>query len=426
MITASSPGAQTRAPHVALVFAAGFAIALGMVLYGFRNQAFVRDGFDPYYFGAMGSSLARGDGFAAYGVLLKRRSPLYPLIIGAVYSVFGEHPFLIQILQCACFAGTCALAYDVSRRVFNVRTGLIAAAACMVHPLLLRYVADLHLETVLTFLVTLMVWCSVLLYQRPSLARGIGFGVAAGAATLTKAVVLLYPATYLLIWWLLSWRAGLRRRERPGVALAIAVALSMAVVILPWTWRNYRATHGRFVLVTTGFNDAFLRGLIFSKTDYALLRRPPYTDAENETNIWFRSLAAAEGKVWEQDDYETEQILGREVRRQIRDAPALVVRKTIVGVFTFWYEMTSRTNSIITGACALAAWVFVLSAVPRARREERPLWLFVLPAIYLNLLLAVLLALGRYSAPITPALLCAAAYGADGMLTRLGWSSRDA
>src|SRR5262249_47884407 len=150
---------------------------------------------------------------------------------------------------------------------------------------------------------------------------------AAGAATLTKAVVLLYPAIYLFVWWLLSLRPAAAETRRPRLGVALAVALGMSAVILPWAWRNYQATHGPFVLVTTGVNDAFLRGLIFSKTDYALLRRPPYTDAENETNDWFRSIAAAEGKVWEQNDYETEQILGREVRRQIRDAPGKVARK---------------------------------------------------------------------------------------------------
>jgi 4-amino-4-deoxy-L-arabinose transferase-like glycosyltransferase len=424
MITVADGPDRGTCREALLVFLAGFAVALGMVLWGFRTQSLVQDpvnGIDPYHFGAIGSSLARGEGFAAYGVVLNRRSPLYPFLIAGIYYFFGEHPFLVQLVQCACFAGTCALVYDAGRRVFTRRTGLIAAAASMLHPLLLRYVADLHLETLLTFVVTLMVWCSVRLYQRPSAGRAAAFGVAAGAATLTKAVVLLYPAVFLAAWWGISLRAH-ARTVRPRVALAAILALSMTAVILPWTWRNYRATHGRFVLVTTGVNDAFLRGLIFSKSDYALLRRPPYTDAENESNAWFRSLAAAEGTVWERDDLETEQILGREVRRQIRDAPDKVIRKIIVGLFTFWYEMTSRINSIITGACALITWVFVLIAVPRARREQRPLWLFVLPAVYLNLLLAVLLALGRYSAPVTPALLCAAAYGADGVLERLGWT----
>ena len=61
--------------------------------------------------------------------------------------------------------------------------------------------------------------------------------------------------------------------------------------------------------ISSGLSDAFLRGFIFTQTDYITLRRPPYTDAENASNAYFRSLAEAKGTVWERDDYETDQIL---------------------------------------------------------------------------------------------------------------------
>jgi len=41
-----------------------------------------------------------------------------------------------------------------------------------------------------------------------------------------------------------------------------------------------------------------------------------------------------------------------------------------------------------------------------------------MPVLYLNILLAALLALGRYAAPVTPALVVLAAYGADSILRR--------
>ena len=103
----SPPTSRRRWVVPTVLFLAALSVAAAMVAYGFRTQSLVHDKFDPYYFGAMGESLARGDGFSSYGVLLKRRSPLYPLIIGAVYALFGVHPLLVQLLQCACFAGTC-------------------------------------------------------------------------------------------------------------------------------------------------------------------------------------------------------------------------------------------------------------------------------------------------------------------------------
>ena len=399
------------------VFLFALVAGLVMVFVVFGAQALVDNVSDPYYFGEMGKSVARGEPLSEYGTLLHRRSPMYPLFIGAVYWVFGENPIVVYLLQCLLMAGTCWLVFDMGRRVFNLRTGIFAGVMCALHPLMLRYVPDLHLETLLSFLFTLVVWCSVRFYEKPSVANGVWFGLVGGAAALTKAVVLLYPGLFVAA--MLALRFLLKKRVAlPSVAAIAVIPVMMLLVIAPWTYRNYEVT-GKFVLITTGFNDAFLRGYIFSEKDFALLRRPPYTDAENASNAYFQSLAEKAGTVWERDDYETEQILGLEVKRKLKEEPGEFVRKFFTGLLTFWYQMTSLPNSLLTGVCALGAWLFALLGVRRAWREDRPLWMFLLPAIHLNLLLAILLALGRYSAPIMPALLVASAFGMDTVLAGL-------
>jgi hypothetical protein len=35
---------------------------------------------------------------------------------------------------------------------------------------------------------------------------------------------------------------------------------------------------------------------------FATLRKPPYTDAENESNAWFRHIARDAGTEWELDE----------------------------------------------------------------------------------------------------------------------------
>ena len=404
------------------IFTLGLVTGLTMVFAGFSAQTLVSDKFDPYFFGAMGKSLARGEGFAPYGVLLMRRSPLYPAWIGGLFSLFGERVLLVQLAQCVMLAGTCWLVFDMGRRTFNLRTGILAGVACALHPMMLRYVADLHLETMLVFLFTLAVWCSVRFHERPTVGNGIGFGLATGAAALTKAVVVLYPAVFVLGWMATRWLDARRRGTSPfamSIAPPAAIFLAMAVVIAPWTYRNYRATNGHFVLISSGFSDAFLRGYVFSQADYALLRKPPYTDAENASNAWFEQLCRDAGTRWQKDDYETEQILSRAAKAKLRAEPLEFVRKFSVGLFTFWYQMTSFVNSALTGMLALAAWAFALVGIKRGIDEGRPVWLFIAPALYLNLLLAALLALGRYSAPVLPALFVASAYGLDALLSRL-------
>jgi 4-amino-4-deoxy-L-arabinose transferase-like glycosyltransferase len=374
--------------------------------------------FDPYYFGEMGRSIARGDGFAGFGNLIQRRAPLYPIVLGGIYTVFGESDRVALFFHCILFAATAYLAFVIGRRLFNERTGLIAGLLCAFHPLLLRYVPSLHLETLLTFLVTLMVWCTVRFYFQRTVLNGVLVGAVAGLATLTKAVVLLYPAVFIVA-MLLAIRAARRR----GLATVIpwrafvAMLLSLAAVIAPWTVRNYGTT-GHVVLVSSGTSDAFLRGLIFSRLEFATLQEPPFTIAENESNAYFHSLAAEAGTVWERDDYETDQILNDEAKRVLREEPTQVVRKTVVGLFTFWYQLTSLGNSLLVLVCALGAWALAVVGWRRARREERVVWPLFLPIFYLNILLALLLALGRYSAPILPALLVVSAFGVDTLLDR--------
>jgi 4-amino-4-deoxy-L-arabinose transferase-like glycosyltransferase len=416
-ISQTSTTSSWRLPLV--VFGAALAVGLAMVLVGFRSQSLVDITFDPYWFGAMGKSLAQGDGFAPYGTLIQRRAPLYPLMIGGLYVLLGEQPLAVYITQAVLLAGTCVLVFDIGRRMFNVRTGLLAAALVGLNPMLLRYVGDLQLETLLTFLTALTVWFSLRFYARPTVLNGVLVGVSAALASLTKSVALPWP--FLLAVIVIGAALLRRRRQQPArvpVAALAAMFISLFVVISPWTIRNYFATGGHFVLLSSGTSDAFLRGFVFSRPEYATLRLPPYEYAENESNEWFRSLSQAAGTEWQRDDYETDQILNRAAVQQLQAQPLEFVRKFVTGLFTFWYEMTTFTNSALAGGLALATWILAIIGLRRSAREGRPAWILILPALSLNVLLAALLALGRYSVPVLPPLLVVSAYGLDTLLRR--------
>lgn len=417
-----------RSARGAMVFGFALLTGLAMVFVVSGRQSFVNEAGDPYEFGAMGQSLAAGSGFEGFGTLIKRRAPLYPLVIGGVYKLFGTHERAVMTLQCLFFAATCALVYSIGKKLFNERTGLLAALACALHPMLLRYVASLHLESQLTFLFTLVLWLMVRFWHKPTVVNGALIGVAAGLASLTKAVALPYPILFAA-GVTLAVRSSRQRGQAvqlpwPGL---LVMLVATGATILPWTIRNYQVT-GHVVPISSGTSDAFLRGFIFSRTEFITLEKPPYTDAENESNAYFRSLAAAEGTEWQRDDYETDQILNAEAKRRVLDEPLGVVRKSVVGVFTFWYQMTSLKNSLLALVTALGGWFLAVLGWRRARREDRPAWLLFLPIMYLNAMLALLLALGRYSVPILPALMIMAAYGLDSLLRqppRLRHSSDD-
>ncbi len=413
-----------RVPPVLVVAFVSLATSLVMTFVVSSGGSVTDANFDPYFFGEMGKSIAHGHAFEGFGNLITRRAPLYPIFIGGIYFVLGDHARVVLFVQCLLFAATAVLAYDLARRHFNQRTGVIAGVLVAVHPLLLRYVPTLHLETLMTFLVTLLVWCTYRFWRSPTVLNGVFVGLAAGLATLTKAVMLIYPLVFVVA-LLLTIRAARRRGEperTPWKAIA-AMFLVLAATIAPWTVRNYGTT-GHVVLVSSGTSDAFLRGFIFSRWEFITLQDPPYTLAEQESNAYFQRLAREAGTVWERDDYETDQILNKEAKRRLIHEPGQVARKTVAGLFAFWYQLTSAKNSLLVLVCAIGAWVLAIIGWRRARREHLAVWPFILPVLYLNVLLAFLLALGRYSAPILPALLVVSAYGVDTLLDR--WRSRDA
>ncbi|MFV0309212.1 MAG: ArnT family glycosyltransferase, partial [Desertimonas sp.] len=158
------------AEHRRLLVVIGVALATSLIVaFATSGSGGLADaGIDPYGYGEMGESVAAGDGFEGFGSVLGRRTPLYPLLIGALYAVFGVHPNVVVLVQCVMFAATAALTADMARRHFGQRTGVIAGLMVALNPLLLRYIPSLHVETMLTFMFTLMVWCAYRYWQRPT------------------------------------------------------------------------------------------------------------------------------------------------------------------------------------------------------------------------------------------------------------------
>src|SRR5882724_5419238 len=267
--------------------------------------------------------------------------------------------------------------------------------------MLLRYVADLHMETLLTLLCTLTIWRALAFHEKPSIGNGVILGALGMITTLTKGVLLPFVVILAGIELVRSFRP----LNRPRIAAIAAMFATMALLFAPWSYRNYRVTDGRFMGLTPGTSDSFLRGYIFTRLEFATLSKPPYTFAENECNAWFRSIARNAGTVWEADELTDEKNNAKVMKQMIVGHPLDTLRKCFVGLFTFWYEMTSLRNSLVPGVLALAAWALTWVGWKRAGQEHLAHWLLLLPIAVMNVFVAVLIPLGRYSVPILPCLM---------------------
>jgi 4-amino-4-deoxy-L-arabinose transferase-like glycosyltransferase len=381
-----------------------------MVLVVFRQQGLVANAGDPYDYGKI------AHGFLEHGFdkLTRRAASLYPTFLSLVYRA-GGGDFVVQLLQCAMHVGTCALVFRMGRHLYNLRTGLVAGLVCALHPMLLRYVADLHMETWLTFWCTLTVWRAVRFNEEVTTKNAVLLGVVGVVATLSKGVILPILGVYGLVWLVRAVRSG--EAGRKALPALVAFGLTTAVLIAPWTYRNYQVSH-RFVLLTPGTPDAFLRGYIFTRMEFATLEKPPYIYAEQESNALFRRIATEAGTTWELDEVADDDNNGRVMKRMIVEHPLDTVRKVVVGMFTFWYEMTNRKNSLVPASLAIVSWGLAFIGLKRARSEGRPWWVLLLPIVVLNVFVAILVPLGRYSVPILPCLSILAAFGVDTLLER--------
>ena len=406
----ASPELRTGTEHYQLIVAALALTAALIMLFGvFRSQTIVTNSGDPYRYG----EIARGFVDHGFSNVTRRAASLYPEFIAVVYRLGGGNSS-VEFLQGLMHVGTCLLAFALARQLYNARTALIAGVFCAVHPMLLRYVADLHMETMLTFLCTLTVWCAVRFHRDRTIANGVLLGGVGMITTLTKGVIL----PYLMVFGIVCLLSGFRRGGVKGLLPVVAMFLTMGVLLAPWTYRNYVVSGGRFVLLTPGASDSFLRGYIFTRLEFATLQQPPYTVAENESNAWFRQIARDAGTEWERDELIDEANNARVAKQMIRDHPLDTVRKCVVGLFTFWYEMTSLVNSLVPAVLALGGWALAIIGLQRAHREQRPSWLILLPIVVMNVFVAALIPLGRYSVPILPCLMILAAYGLDTLTSR--------
>lgn len=408
-------GDKLRRPQLAM-FLLGSAASAVMVFLLWKQQSAVIRADDPYFFGVLGRNIAEGRGLAQFDhpeLPTMRRAPLYPGLIALVYTIGGPKTDLVRFVQCLLAGGTTALTYAIGAKLFSRRVALLAGVLTAFHPMIIRYAADLQVECLLTFFTTLMVWCGLNFLDKPSLTRGAALGASGALGALVKGVLVVCPPIFALCFLLRQ----LRRKQPLHIPELAAVALAMCVVILPWTARNYHVSK-QFVLISTNAGGEFLRGYVFAQPKYYLLQQRPYVEGENEANQMEIDLFTKQGLVWEHDEAETERVLSKAAKQKLHAEPGAFVRKTFIGLFTFWYELTNRANSAFVGGLAVIAWIFAFIGWRRAHALKKPLWPLLQPIATINVLYASLLALGRYSAPTIPTLMVLASWGAVSLLER--------
>lgn len=235
--------------------------------------------FDQVSYHALAQRVLGGHGFSfdypswpmtAAGAPTAHWSFLYTLYLSAVYAVFGDNPLAARIIQ-AVIVGILQpyLAYLLGRRVFDERTGLLAATFTAAYIYFIYYAATLMTEP---FYITAIMGALVglLRLRRPTTGESrmaLAVGFALGIAVLLRQLFLLL-VPFLLLWlWVVRWIDGrdVRKeagadgklgRYRPPWGASAAILVLIALMVVPFTIYNY-ARFDRFVLLNTNAGYAF-------------------------------------------------------------------------------------------------------------------------------------------------------------------------
>ncbi len=212
------------------------------------------EGGDGAFYLTLGWSIATGVPVPATWSLAV--GPVYPLYLAlCVWLSPGNAAQVARVGQALLDTLTCLIVYDLARRTFDRRAGLIAAAWMAVDLRFIVQTGEVYAETVFTLLLVAGVWAFVAAKDSGGRRRLAGFaasGVVLVLTALTRAAAAPLVALFALA-------ALLPKPSRTQLAVAGLIGLVVFLAIGGWTLKTYRDT-GQIVLMSNGFGGNFWLG----------------------------------------------------------------------------------------------------------------------------------------------------------------------
>ncbi len=174
------------------------------------------------------------------------RLPGYPLFLGVIFSIFGQHLSAALAVQVIIDLIGCLLIADVARKCISERAGLITLALAALCPFTAAYSASGLAESLSVFCVALAIFAAAHLYadmQQPLHRRRwplplLGLALAYAILLRPDGAILIFAVCTGLFWYTRKF-VGLAGSLR----LAAVCALLAILPLIPWTIRNWRTFH---------------------------------------------------------------------------------------------------------------------------------------------------------------------------------------
>jgi tetratricopeptide (TPR) repeat protein len=230
---------------LALVFLVALAIRLIHVWQLKGAPFFVYLMGDSRAYDEWAQQVAAGD-WLGTGVFYQ--APLYPYVLGTVYSLFGRDFLLVRLVQAVVGAGTCALVAAAGMKWFGQRPGILSGLLLAAYAPAIFFDALIQ-KSVLDGLLVAALLLAFAVRGDSGVGRPVIIGVLLGLLVLSRENALaLLPVVVMTVW-------GSPRR----LPAALAAVAATALVLAPVAIRNL-AVGGEFHLTTSQLGPNFYIG----------------------------------------------------------------------------------------------------------------------------------------------------------------------
>ena len=226
--------------------------------------------------------------------------PLYPLLLAAVFKLFGVYSALsawvILTINSIFSAAIALFVYEISARCYNHRVAVWSGWLWALYPAALQYAVHWVWEMSLTAM--LFSWILVLALRMRAIGetsqganaqttvRWLLFGALWGLIALSNATLLLFLPV-CGIWILLS-----SRWFAPAIAHVTLASVVFLALLTPWVWRNWNAFHV-FIPIRGNLGAEMYAGSGPGSNGFAFIATLPLVERDPET-MRYKALGEVE------------------------------------------------------------------------------------------------------------------------------------
>lgn len=278
------------------------------------------------------------------------KPPIYPFILVLLFSVFGVGNFVsVFVLSSIFSAGTALFLYLAFERQSKLVASLISFTFSVYPPFVFHSATTPESTPLLLFLISLFLYQSVRLIEKPTTRRFFVIGITGGLLVLTNPISLPFVVgSTSALGFLFVDGSGRVFRCISASGLALVICIS------PWIVRNYLVFH---------------RPVMKSVLGHTLLKAR-FTSGEG---LWVPSaeILKVELEGRHLDEVQEDSLLKKVVIRAVKHEPGVFVRQMSRNFLQLWWEpykyQGDYSSKYILGRKLPYAGLFIFSLWPLLR-----------------------------------------------------------